>query len=292
MSRNTRSLLAELTPPIVVRLARQIAPGLFSERKLPPRYMAGSFGSYDEASRAAGVGYESEQIAAAVLAKTQSFRELLAQGKLVTSTFDRVAMALMAVGAVGSELRVIDFGGAFGTHYWIAKSLLGDRVRLRWHVVETPVVCARGAQLANDELKFFDSLDAAKRALGEPHLVYSDGVLHTLPDPIDALRRLIECRARYLCLRRIGTTEPAMFTVLHIRLSDHEPDVPLPASIEDGPSPLALACPTRDSLERALGEGYTIRYRFGGPSQVYPHGDVTVSMFGYFCELSSGQSRQ
>jgi putative methyltransferase (TIGR04325 family) len=282
VKRSLRSLASGLTPPLAMRVARRLVPRL---RRPPEIFCHGMYDSFEDACRAAGDDHEDATIVDAVFAKTQAYRTHLATRPLAsTPAIERVTTALGLVAHPARELRVIDFGGAFGTHYWIARAVLPSTTRLRWYVVETPAMCARGAELETEELRFVADLDAARAALGSPDLVYSDGVLQVLPDPLEALGRLVACDAPYLCVRRIGTTDRRVFTVLRLPVAHHEPDVPLPLGATDAPRDLAMSYVTPPEIEAVLRRHYDVRLSFGGLEQTYPQEHFIVRMRGYFCE--------
>lgn len=59
------------------------------------------------------------------------------------------------------SLRVLDFGGAAGTHYFITSSLLDDGVSTDWGIVE-PTAMANAAMrksLNNNQLTFYDTMN-------------------------------------------------------------------------------------------------------------------------------------
>jgi putative methyltransferase (TIGR04325 family) len=82
------------------------------------------------------------------------------------------------------ELNVIDFGGACGIHYFFVKVLFGNRVSLRWHVVETPRMGSAAVDMEDGQLKFFDDLEKAKSELGRVDLLFSSGALQCVSQPI------------------------------------------------------------------------------------------------------------
>ena len=60
---------------------------------------------------------------------------------------------------MNNKLKVLDFGGAAGAHYFIVKSLL-DKEISNWRVVETSKMTQEAIknQLENSELSFYDNL--------------------------------------------------------------------------------------------------------------------------------------
>ena len=120
-------------------------------------------------------GYEYALLTRVVVAKGKKFAENIA----LKRELDLMALRTF-VGLASSmdtkKLTVIDFGGAAGTHYFIARTVLSDIFELDWRVVETSAMVAEAKMqgLENGELQFFDLLDAACGD-GEVDLVFASG---------------------------------------------------------------------------------------------------------------------
>ncbi|MBW7965328.1 hypothetical protein [Bradyrhizobium sp. BR 10261] len=99
---------------------------------------------------------------------------------------------------------VLDFGGACGIHYKLAKL---QEPLIRWAVVETPSMARAGSELATDRLQFFDSIDAAAKWLGEIDLMHSDGALQYTPAPAEIVRSLVGICAHRMQWRRLFLSE-------------------------------------------------------------------------------------
>ena len=118
--------LAPFVPPVVTDyLLRRRSPAKFYE-------------SY-EAALADADSYEDPLLTELVAAKGKQFAENLQSTNELDYSHLRILLAL--VGSPTSQpLRILDFGGGSGTHYWVAKKLLGESVELDWRVVETPAM--------------------------------------------------------------------------------------------------------------------------------------------------------
>lgn len=229
-----------------------------ASRRRPPEVYA----SYTEALAASSGGYGDPRVARVVCEKTRRYRDALAsQRPLVCDP-----SALWAVLALNlrppqdTTWHVLDFGGACGAHYFWARAWLGDRVRLRWHVVESPAMVVEAVRLEEDGLRVFDRLDAACAALGRVDLVFSSGALPYLPDPAATLQDLTARGALAICLTRLVlTTGPRDLIICSAsRLRDNGPG-PLPAGWKDGPVSFPLTVLRRDRVEAILAERYTIQ---------------------------------
>src|SRR5262245_8375872 len=130
------------------------------------------------------------------------------------------------------EPRVLDFGGSFGLHYFLAKQRLPRRYR--WAIVETELVASLGAEVANDELRFFTSIDAAVQWLGEADIVHASGCLQYTPAPRAMLSSFVWLRAPSLAILRtaIGLRRECI-TIQSFPLSSSDPIFGLPEGVED-----------------------------------------------------------
>jgi putative methyltransferase (TIGR04325 family) len=99
---------------------------------------------------------------------------------------------------------VLDFGGAFGRHYKLARK---QEPSVRWAVVETPPMVARAAELHTDRLRFFADIDSAAAWLGGVDLMHSEGALQYVPDPIETLHQLCALRAPRMFWQRLAFAE-------------------------------------------------------------------------------------
>jgi len=119
---------------------------------------------------------------------------------------------------------VLDFGGGFGQHY---KCAVPVSPNVRWAVVDTPAVVRRAASLVTENLRFFDSVDAAVDWLGHPDLMHSDSALQYTPDPAQTLESLCAAGAREMLWKRIALSRTDQIEVEEqlTRLDENGPRV-------------------------------------------------------------------
>lgn len=99
---------------------------------------------------------------------------------------------------------VLDFGGACGIHYKLARR---EAPFIRWAVVETPAMVRQAAQLETDHLRFFESIEAAATWLGTIDLMHSNGAVQYTPSPIEMVRRLADLGAERMQWKRLFFSE-------------------------------------------------------------------------------------
>lgn len=272
-----RGTIGEWVPPAALRLLSK------------PRTDTQVFNSYADALEVCGEGYEADIIAEVVVTKTEAIRGQIEQGDF---DFDLGALrTLIALGFAGREqtLSVVDFGGAAGFHYLIARAVSEPDRRLEWRVVETASMSRAASRLANSELSFFSSVAEAKDNMQTPpDLVFASGVLMCVADPIGVLNELLALRARRVFVTRTGLSTDSRTRVIaqKFTLAENGPG-PLPAGVVDQ----VVACPDtfvprRDFERSILSSGYRIVARVKEDTNVWIAGDTPIHQYGYLCELS------
>ncbi len=159
------------------------------------------YSSYEAAIKQAD-GFEDPALTKVVVAKGKIFASNLVNNKNID------LMALRSVLGVASALtsktlKVVDFGGAAGAHYFIAKSILGKEIIIDWRVVETPAMANEAIKqgLQNDELSFYSSIESA--TCGEEFdLVFASSSVHYTPRPYDVIRSLLSVKSKKFVLTR------------------------------------------------------------------------------------------
>lgn len=219
------------------------------------------FDTYADALDHCG-GYEEADLLEVIAAKTKVVRDdPAALGSTVSESdvHSLLALTMSALAASGSALKVLDFGGACGAHYYHLRRLVPLR-QLRWAIVETPGMagCANRLAAGDTNLSAFTSVADALRALdGTVDLVHASGSLQCTPDPYAALDALLGIRAPILLLTRGAvTTGNRDLVVIHeSSLASNGPG-PLPPQFQDRPVSYPFLFASRDRVLAALGRVY------------------------------------
>jgi putative methyltransferase (TIGR04325 family) len=277
---NYKQLLRDITPPIVWRGVRAIKGSNREENR--------TYASYSEALKYCGAGYEEKDLVKVVIGKNIRLKHELENGTphVLESTALRT---LVGIGIVGHrpELNVVDFGGGGGTHYLFAKAVLGERINLRWHVVETNAMVTEGSRIEDQRLKFFSDIDAAAASLGRVDLVFSSGALQYVPDPAHFLAKLLSVGAEHVFLTRIGLSEVSSRTIIQeSQLSANGPG-PLPADIQDRRICYPATFPLKHAFESLIRQRYDIKTIFVEERDAHKVGDERIHMYGYYAKLKS-----
>lgn len=243
------------------------------------------FSSRESAIDACDRGYEADEITDVVVAKTRALRDrLMVEPPVLDASAFRVLTAL-ALAPSGPALRVMDFGGAAGQHYFVVQALTKARP-LDWRVVETPAMVEAAQPLADRHLSFFESIEGACQGWDSPpDLVFASGVLMFVPNPLSTLRNLLDVGADLLFLTRTGLTED--LTTLHAVqsswLGDNGPG-PLPAGFQNRIVTYASTfVPARDVYNVITDCAYRIVARFDEGRDVWRSAQCSVHQYGLIC---------
>lgn len=271
--------IGDLLPPVLKRPALRLTYSVLD------RFGTGRFATYGDAFRACRAHeYQSEALVAIVVEKTRRMRALI-EARHYTLDFGatRLLFALsLALRERPGRLRVLEFGGAAGGAFFVARHHLPKELELNWHVVETSAM-ARGAGIAfgSDELSFGDSLDCVD---GTPDLVYSSGTLQCVPDPFHSLARLSELQAPWMLLSKLGLHDAPTPIVLiqRARLSENGPGS-MPPGMRDGVSEYPVTISPRAAAERLIQAQHEIVARFDETDHTYTLRGRVLPQIGYLC---------
>lgn len=193
-----RAALKEFIPPVILRIARP-----FSGRGIR---FEGNFRTWRDAQQASG-GYDHEEIVRRVYEAECKVRSGEAADERDSVLFESVQFSLPVMAALGriacarnGQLRVLDFGGAFGGMYRQYRAFgLPDGVS--WNVVEQPEFVRLGRAFETTELRFFTSFDEVL-AGGLPDLVLLSSVMQYIENPVEILRKIISSGIPHVVIDR------------------------------------------------------------------------------------------
>jgi len=272
--------------------ARDLLPPalLAAVRKLKARSGKNTYANYAEALGACSKdGYENQKVVDVVVQKTISCRDSLAVWPaLVDATNAYSLVAVLLSMAPGKTIRVLDFGGAAGAHYFLARSILPESIELNWVVVETPAMAQRaGLILSNQELRFSKDLKEAESMLGQVDLLHTSGTLQCVPEPYEQLRQLINIQAEYMLLNRLGVTQGdhEVITIHRSQLSWNGPG-PMPAGLRDGEISYPFTFPRELMIREMIRGSYTEIAEFQDGSGIFPVGAEPIVGMGLLVRYS------
>jgi putative methyltransferase (TIGR04325 family) len=277
--------LQRLIPPIVF-------DRLVKNKPKPHLNDYEQFESYEQADQSCkGKGYEEGTLLRVIRRKTEIYREQLA-----CSFPRRIGVGelqlLSVVGLLAGQehIRVLDFGGACGAHYFLIRSVLEKQsaLRLTWHVVETPGMVKAAKGLESDELRFFSSLREAVTQLESADVVFSSGAIQCVPNPYKALEEMVACKAKYIVLSSLGlTTGPSDVVVVHTSTLSMNGPGALPAEFEDATCKYPFTFPARDRINGVLHSSYKASIEVPDNSGVFPVNNQPLIGMGLIAERVS-----
>ncbi|MFY9315024.1 MAG: methyltransferase, TIGR04325 family [Burkholderiales bacterium] len=271
----------DFLPPIAIAIARKILAG--SGRKTYANYEAALADCTDPA-------YGSADVVEVVLRKTARYRdEISASGATRLTPANAFSLCGLLACAGPGETKVIDVGGACGAHYFLARALLPKSLRLRWVVVETPLMVERAAGVfASDELSFSADLESAISSMDGIDLLHTSGTLQVVDRPYELLARIASASARHLMFGRLGLTRGSRDVVaVHESWLSRNGPGPMPSGIQDRKVRYPYVCIRESVFHETVRKNYDIVMTVDDDSGLIPvDGEVLVGG-GIFARLKS-----
>ncbi|RXF78175.1 methyltransferase, TIGR04325 family [Desulfovibrio sp. DS-1] len=217
-------------PPIVLRYVQQLRQ---REKTAETLTWQGNYPDWQSAV-AASTGYDQEAIFVKVRDAARAVRDGKARWERDSALFYHeeynlpLLSALMSVAAWNKgRLRVLDFGGAFGSTYWQHKHLLHKLDELSWNVVEQPRIVACGqAEFSTDELRFWLDIQACATA-GPVDVMLFSSVLQYLELPYALLEQAVTLQPQAIILARTPFAEEGeRITIQHVPVEIYAANYP------------------------------------------------------------------
>jgi len=270
--------VSDFTPPVALAAMRKLFPPA-----PPPK----SYATYAEAlADCPDGGYERPDLVEVVLKKTRRLCSDL--GAIPLTSAAAFSLCGLLGGSLGSDFRVLDFGGACGAHYFQARAMLPPTWRLRWVVVETPSMARAAKELSDDGLTFTTSVDKAATALQRVDVVHASAALQYVADPLATLEELLSVGAQRLLLNRLLLSRgDAVIQVQESPLSSNGPG-PLPDGIMDRRVRYPRVLPSAGAFYRLLNERYDLLAILRDPSVVISEGEMCSADVGVLARLREG----
>lgn len=237
-----KAAFKQLCPPLLTPLARTLSQRLGSG----DRNLRGDFATWAEA-HAHSTGYDGAQILERVLHATRTVKQgggIFERDSIVFQAAVPPYPLLFGLSSSASfaegSLRVLDFGGSLGSSYALCRPYLKNIPHVHWSVVEQAHYVEAGRkEFADEELRFYDSIDAAATH-EKPHVVLLSGVLQYLERPYEVLAQLAQLKIPII-IDRTPWSDDA---------NDHFTVQVVPASIFEAQLPFRIF--GRDKLRDAL----------------------------------------
>jgi len=223
------------------------------------------FPDFPSALAACGPGYDNGIIADVIAYKT---------GLAVDPRHfapEQAMNSILAVGIATAEiterpLRVLDFGGGCGFHYFRVKAAL--RSELQWVIVETGTMAERAAKVAQGQFEVCTDIADAVTALGRIHLVHASSAIQYVPDPLTTLRALAVLQARYFILARFPVWSRTQLVGVQTSPLAANGIGPMPPTIADRQIRYPVTFSNFDDVMRIM-DSYEIAMAMQSPSSNY-----------------------
>jgi len=268
-SSSIKSLIKDLLPPIALKSLKKS----MTQSKC--------YNSYDEAMNDAD-GYENETLVRIIVAKGKRFAESIARTKELDLMSLRSFVGLSST-LNGKKLTVIDFGGAAGTHFFIAKSILSKDILIDWRIVETTAMVNEAKQqgLETAELKFFDSIETAPSNV-VIDLIFASGSIQYTSNPYEFLKSLASINAKNLMITRTPITDsPAVIIQRSSLGSNGVGDIPSELGVTDKVISYPATMMDRDKVEDILSSFGTTILKISEEKGSYSSRVNSYDMWGY-----------
>ena len=271
------SIAKEIIPPILYRAIRGKAA-----RSLP------EFGSWNEANKASTENaYEHSKLTKLIFDKSVAYRDKLSEG--IISINNSEIQTLTALGIVISQsqhsekITVIDYGGACGAHYFLAKHIF-SATKFDWRVIETPSMVKVARDIESNELHFFDDIEHAIKNADSIHLIHSSGTLQCIPEPYKTLEHLVNIKPNFMLFSRLGVTpESSEIITVHQHMMSANGPGPAPKNFKDQICIYPFQYPIRNKIESILSDDYSIEFMNNDPSGRFSVGSHEIIGITYFC---------
>lgn len=217
-----------------------------------------SYASWEDA-KARADGYEQtnivDQAFDAALATKNNGNVFERDGQIVDHAdvpYPLIAVLLRAALKNNGEVRVLDFGGAFGTSYFQCRPWLQELKHIRWCVVEQAHYVQKAKEgIADDVLSFADSIETAYEQ-GEYDVVLCSGVLQYVASPEQIFQALLKHKPPFVVIDRTPVTAKAQDSIAVQKQSS--------AGLPPSSYPVRLFA--EQSLHFPLQQGYKIESQF------------------------------
>ena len=263
-------ILKDFIPPIFIKLFK----------------ITHEYKSYHEVLNKAKKGaYENKILCQVVADKTNRFIT-----ELKTKPYQLNATNVFLLATIQSffnetkkkDIRIVDFGGACGVHYYEVLPFIPKDCIVKWTVIETKemVTSAKKFGCGNQNLNFICNSD---EVIGEVDLIYSSCALLYVKNPYLELDKLIKLNAKWILFNRMmfNENDRDVYTLQKSKLSGNGPGK-LPKEYMDVEMSYPNTTLSLPKFKKALSVFYSIEWEFkesSGTHQVNFHNIIGMGLF-------------
>jgi putative methyltransferase (TIGR04325 family) len=234
------------------------------------------YASFADAMRQCQAGYEDDELARVILAKTK----IALTRELPDLFWDQGGGTFLAIPYAAAvmrqrPLRVLDFGGSYGFHGVLAQRRFPE-FPLKWAVVESDAIARLGDAVATDGLRIFAEIDEALAWLGGIDVMHCSGTLQCVPSPKETLDRLVALNAPVMLWQRMALSLDQEVTLVQISSLGANGIGPLPPDFQDREVRYPVTfVPVRDFLDACF-RSYRLVVKVQGQDPVTLNGHSVV----------------
>ena len=243
------------------------------------------FNTYKDAT-AGGKDYDNDKLIKIIVAKSIKYKERLKNNKTIDLMSLRSFFAISLLPNL-SQFNVLDFGGGAGNHYYLARKLINDDVKINWHVVEREELVKEieKERLQSDELKFFTSIDSAIKNVEKYNLIYANSSLQYTDNPLNFLEKLLKVNSDIIFFTRTPLIEDDRKEVIALQISklssNGQGEIPPELKIKDEIIEYPVTVVNKLELENLVNQYAEIEHIIEEESTAYLTEKGIFRNFGY-----------
>jgi putative methyltransferase (TIGR04325 family) len=243
---------------------KEFIPPIFLKLKLKSNKQVEFFSSYEAALEKCGrTGYENEEIVNVVFHKTNRLKE----NAQMQSVGEHAAQSLLGIlyflqQTKAMTIKVLDFGGACGAHYFLIRRIVDTKISMHWAVVETPKMTKKAKLLETKELKFYGHISDAMTSIAQCDLFHSSGAIQYVPDPQKTLEEIVSCGAKFLSLNRLALSTKEKIIVIQESLLSANGPGEMTRGIQDRICKYPITYFPKEALETIIKTRYVTKFTY------------------------------
>ena len=201
MQDSLKKIAREWLPPKIVELVKM------SVIHSKCRGFSGQYESFQKALEHCG-GYEDKSIIerSIALAKEKTYVDTWIRGQTI-NLFAALSLVLLNK-PISRNLRVLDFGGGLGDHYYDFLRFIPNQIELCWDICETPAMVKAGKKFFGKEISYEDDLHKIDERK-EFDLILTSGTLQYVDNPEEYFNKLSLLKSDYIIIDRISLIDIA-----------------------------------------------------------------------------------
>lgn len=180
-----------------------------------------------------------------------------------------------------NNLRIIDFGGSAGTHFFIINTLIGKNRNLDWRIVENSQLVNLSSKISHKGLSFFDSISKARLNFSKPDIGIASSVFEYVPEPMVSLSEFLSvgCDIIYLTRTCLNVEHEVFCGVQTSNLKNNGPGG-LPEGIRDQSVSYPIKISPLSDFIREIEKNYEIIFTVIEKSAVHKIGKKIFDQYG------------